>query len=473
VTPSVEPDERWDRLVDFVVALASGRLATRLDPSPASDAVDAVIVGLNMLAEELAALYTDLEGRVAERTAQLEDTRRQLEHLALHDPLTGLANRSLLSDRLTLAMARVDRGTAVPAVLVLDLDGFKTVNDSYGHAVGDLLLVEISRRLRRVARRADTVARLGGDEFAVVVDGEPECVLDVARRVLAALQHPIKVAQHSCWVTASIGIRFAARGEPAEVLLRDADAAMYVAKAQGKGRYEVYEPAMHTAALTRVRMAEQLRHGLAHDELVVQYQLIVDLATEAPTGVEALVRWNHPEHGLIPPADFIEIAERSGLIAPAEEYVWNVALAQLAAWRSTVLDATPFSMHMWTGDPQALLTLDTLRQAGVILALDDFGTGYSSLGYLQRSDVDVVKIDRTLIAHLDTDPRQHRVASAILGVVGAFDLVAVAEGIETPGEAAQLLAMGCRRGQGWLWGLATDAESITPHLRSRRLGSRP
>jgi diguanylate cyclase (GGDEF)-like protein len=301
VTPSVEPDERWDRLVDFVVALASGRLATRLDPSPASDAVDAVIVGLNMLAEELDALYTDLEGRVAERTAQLEDTRRQLEHLALHDPLTGLANRSLLSDRLTLAMARVDRGTAVPAVLVLDLDGFKTVNDSYGHAVGDLLLVEISRRLRRVARRADTVARLGGDEFAVVVDGEPECVLDVARRVLAALQHPIKVAQHSCWVTASIGIRFAARGEPAEVLLRDADTAMYVAKAQGKGRYEVYEPAMHTTALTRVRMAEQLRHGLARDELVVQYQLIVDLATEAPTGVEAVVRWNHPEHGLIPP----------------------------------------------------------------------------------------------------------------------------------------------------------------------------
>lgn len=188
--------------------------------------------------------------------------------------------------------------------------------------------------------------------------------------------------------------------------------------------------------------------------------------------------------------------------------MWNVALAQLAAWRSTVLDATPFSMHintsplelrsphfapgvlacaqrhgvaladvvleitetqMWTGDPQTLLTLDTLRQAGVILALDDFGTGYSSLDYLQRSDVDVVKIDRTLIAHLDTDPRQHRVASAILGVVGAFDLVAVAEGIETPGEAAQLLALGCRRGQGWLWGLATDAESITPHLRSRRL----
>jgi len=261
--------------------------------------------------------------------------------------------------------------------------------------------------------------------------------------VLAALQHPIKVAQHSCWVTASIGIRFAARGEPAEVLLRDADTAMYVAKAQGKGRYEVYEPAMHTAALTRVRMAEQLRHGLARDELVVQYQLIVDLATEAPTGVEAVVRWNHPEHGLI----------------------HGVALADV------VLEIT--ETQMWTGDPQTLLTLDTLRQAGVILALDDFGTGYSSLGYLQRSDVDVVKIDRTLIAHLDTDPRQHRVASAILGVVGAFDLVAVAEGIETPGEAAQLLALGCRRGQGWLWGLATDAESITPHLRSRRLGSRP
>jgi len=511
VTPPVEPDERWGRVVDFVVALASGGLATRLDPSPASDAVDAVIVGLNMLADELEVLYTDLEGCVAERTAQLEDTRRQLEHLALHDPLTGLANRSLLSDRLTLAMARVDRGAAVPAVLVLDLDGFKTVNDNYGHAVGDLLLVEFSRRLRRAARRADTVARLGGDEFAVVVDGDPQGVLDVAGWVIAGLQHPLRVAGHACWVTASIGIRFAVRGESVDVLLRDADTAMYVAKALGKGCYEIYEPVMYTAALTRARMAEQLRHALTHDELVVQYQLIVDLATEAPTGVEALVRWNHPERGLIPPADVIEIAEHGGLSTHLGQYAWNVALAQLAEWRSTVLDATPFRMHIKTsplelrsphfapgvlacahrhgvaladvvleitetpmrpGDAQAPLTLDVLRRAGITVAVDDFGTGHSSLGDVQRSHVDVVKIDRALIAHLDTDPRQHRVASAILGVAGAFDLLAVAEGIETPGEAAQLLAMGCRWGQGWLWGPATDAESITPHLR-RCLGSQP
>jgi len=239
VEPPTERDERLDRLVDLVVALASGRLDTRLTPSPASDAVDAVIVGLNMLGEELSALYTDLEARITERTAQLEDTRRQLEHLALHDPLTGLANRTVLADRIGQALAQVDRGAAVPAVLVLDLDGFKAVNDSFGHAVGDALLVEVAQRLRRVVRRADTVARLGGDEFAIVVEADPQRVLLVAERVLDALRDPVEVAGHSCWATASIGVRFAVRGQDADLLLRDADTAMYAAKAQGKGRYAV------------------------------------------------------------------------------------------------------------------------------------------------------------------------------------------------------------------------------------------
>ncbi len=504
--PPTERDERLDRLVDLVVALASGRLDTRLTPSPASDAVDAVIVGLNMLGEELSALYTDLEARITERTAQLEDTRRQLEHLALHDPLTGLANRTVLADRIGQALAQVDRGAAVPAVLVLDLDGFKAVNDSFGHAVGDALLVEVAQRLRRVVRRADTVARLGGDEFAIVVEADPQRVLLVAERVLDALRDPVEVAGHSCWATASIGVRFAVRGQDADLLLRDADTAMYAAKAQGKGRYAVYEPAMHTTALSRVRVGEQLRRGLtAAGELVVHYQLIMDLSTGRPAGVEALVRWNHPERGPVAPGEFVEIAEHTGLIAALGELVRETAIAQLTAWRATVLGPTPFAMHintaplelrsphfaadvlsclhrhtaaatdvvleitetqMLTQDAQTLLTLDTLRSAGVGIAIDDFGTGYSSLGSLRHPATTVVKIDRSLVSHLDTDPAQHRVTAAILALAHAFDLLAVAEGVETQGEAAQLRSLGCRQGQGWLWGRATAAATITPHLRT-------
>lgn len=508
MVPPAERDERLDRLVDFVVALASGRLDTRLTPSPASDAVDAVIVGLNMLGEELSTLYTDLEARVAERTAQLEDTRRQLEHLALHDPLTGLANRTVLMDRIGQAMARADRGAAVPAVLVLDLDGFKTVNDSFGHAVGDGLLVEVAQRLRRVSRRTDTVARLGGDEFAIVVDGDPQRVLSVAERVLDALRDPVTVEGHPCWATASIGVRFAVRGQDADLLLRDADTAMYAAKARGRGRYAVYEPGMHTTALSRVRVGEQLRRGLtATGELVVHYQLIMDLTSEEPAGVEALVRWNHPERGLIAPGEFVEIAEHIGLIVALGDRVRETAIAQLAQWRTTVLGPSPFAMHintspielrsphfaadlvsclhrhaaaatdvvleitetqMLTQDAQTLLTLDTLRNAGVGIAIDDFGTGYSTLGSLRDPSITVVKLDRSLVSHLDADPSQYRVAAAMVALVHAFGLLAVAEGVETSGEAAQLRALGCRQGQGWLWGRATDAATLTPHLRPHR-----
>ena len=498
------PDDRLDQLLELVVELASGDTGARMTPSPAADEIDAVIVGVNMLAEELQALNGDLEARVTERTVQLEQAHLQLERLALYDPLTGLANRTLLGDRISLAMAHADRGAAPPAVLLLDLDGFKAVNDSFGHPVGDLLLVEIGRRLREMVRETDTVARLGGDEFAlVVVDAGHEQVLAMAERIRVALQAPVQAGEQSCWVSASIGVCFAVRGQDAATLLRDADTAMYAAKNGARGSVQVYEPRMHATALSRVLLAEDLRAAIADDQLLVHYQPIVDLTTGRTTGVEALVRWEHPERGLLAPAEFVGVAEDTGLVTALDRWVLRTAVAQLAAWRSAFLRGHEFAMHVNVSpielrtprfaegvldclaehgvppgdlvlemteshlmgeDAGTLSALERLRTAGVAVAVDDFGTGYSSVGYLRRMFLDAVKIDRSLITGLDTDPQQHRVAAAILAIVDAFGLEAVAEGVETAEQAERLRALGCRYGQGYLWGLPLPAEGMTALL---------
>lgn len=501
-----DADQRLERLVDLVVRLASGDLGARLEPSPAADRIDAVVVGLGMLAEELQWLNGDLERRVTERTRQLEEAHRQLERLALYDPLTGLANRTLLGDRLARAVAGAERGGAPPAVLVLDLDGFKSVNDTFGHAVGDQLLVEIAHRLRAVVRDVDTVARLGGDEFAVVVhEAGAEEALDVAERIHVALRASVQVGEHSCWVDASVGVRLAARGATGGVLLRDADTAMYAAKARGRGGVQVYQHAMHAAALSRVSLAEELRTAISAGEFVLHYQPIVDLTTGRPSGVEALVRWPHPVRGLLAPDEFIPVAEDTGLVVALDRWVLDTALAQLARWRAATPGSGGFGLHVnvspielrspgFAGavvaclarhgidpaglilevtetrlvgeDAQTLQTTEDLRAAGVGLAIDDFGVGYSSLGYLRRLSVEVVKIDRSLITGLDTDPRQHRVAAAILAVVDAFGLVTVAEGVETTAQAEQLRLLGCRYGQGFLWGAPRPAGAIPDVLRA-------
>jgi diguanylate cyclase len=494
------PDPRLERLVELVVQLASGELGARMEPSSAADEIDAVIVGINMLAEELEALNEDLEGRVAERTQQLEAAQEQLERLALYDPLTDLANRTLLADRIAQAMARAERAESPPAVLVLDLDGFKAVNDSFGHAVGDQLLVEVARRLGRVARLSDTVARLGGDEFALVIlDATADQVLDVADRIMLALSAPVQAGDRSCWVSASIGVRFAERGETAGILLRDADTAMYVAKARGRGDIQVYEPMMHTAALRRVRQADELRSALTNGELRVHYQPIVELATGRTAALEALVRWQHPVRGLLSADDVIPVAEETGLIVAVDQWVLDVAGAQVAAWRVRAQGAAPPKVHvnispitfrspgfaedviaglarcgarvadvmlevtetqMMGEDDQTMAAMDTLQTAGIGVAIDDFGAGCSSLGYVRRQLVDVIKIDRSLVTGLDADPNQRRVAAALLAVVDAFGLAAVAEGVQTDAEAAQLRALGCRYGQGFLWGAGVPASEV-------------
>jgi len=500
--PTAEsPDERLDELVELVVELASGHLGARRAPSAAGDRIDAVTVGLNMLAEELQALNEDLEQRVVERTHQVEQAHRQLQRLALYDPLTGLANRTLLADRIDQAMAGLDRGVEPPAVLLLDLDGFKVVNDSFGHVVGDRLLVEVARRLQEVVRDTDTVARLGGDEFAVVAAATTATrAIEIAGRIQDALKRPIQAGAHQCWVGTSIGIRMAEPGQTAETLLRDADTAMYVAKGQGRGGVRFFEPAMHATALVRVRVAEELRTAISDDQLEMHYQPIVELDGERITGVEALVRWRHPVRGLLGPEQFIDVAEDTGLVVPLGGWVFETAIAQLARWRADVLGRTAFGMHVNVSplelrspsfaedvlgrlvrsgavatdlvveitetqlmgeDPQTARTLDTLRTAGVGVAIDDFGSGYSSIGYIRRLFVDTIKVDRSLVADVDTDAQQHRVAAAILTLVEAFGLTAVAEGVETAAQAAHLRALGCRYGQGYLWGRPVPADVMT------------
>ncbi|MGI5133035.1 bifunctional diguanylate cyclase/phosphodiesterase [Pseudonocardia sp. CA-107938] len=504
-TSAPEPsDGRLEQLVELVVALASGDDEAHMEPSPASDEIDAVIVGINMMAEELRALNVDLEARVAERTQQLEEAQLQLQRLALYDPLTGLANRTLLRDRIDAAVARAERTGAGAAVLVLDLDGFKAVNDSFGHAVGDLLLTEVARRLRSSLRATDTVARLGGDEFAlVIVDASAEQVLAVAERIRSDLQTPVLVDGHSCWVSASIGVCFPTRGMDADALLRDADTAMYAAKSGSRGGVQIYEPAMHAAAVARVRLAEDLREAIAGGQLEVRYQPIVHLGSGRFVGAEALVRWRHPTRGLLLPGEFIGVAENTGLVTALDRWVLDTAMAQLARWRADVLGGAEFALHvnvspvelrspgysdgvlaclaqhdvapadlllevtenqMMGEDAQTLQALDALRTAGVRVGIDDFGTGYSSIGYIRRMFVDVVKIDRSLITGLDTDPQQYRVAAAILAIVRAFDLDAVAEGIETPEQAAQLRALGCRFGQGFNWGTPLGPDALIEAL---------
>jgi predicted signal transduction protein with EAL and GGDEF domain len=459
-----QPDPRLEQLVELVVQLASGELSVRLPPSPAADDIDAVIVGINMLAEELEALNKHLEGRVAERTRQLADAHRQLERLALYDPLTDLANRTLLAER------------------------------------GDELLMEVARRLRAVCRGTDTVARLGGDEFAlVVVDASEAQVLDVADRIMAALQVPVRAGRQTCWISASIGVRFAERGQTAGVLLRDADTAMYVAKSHGRGGASVYEPAMHVAALRRLRQADELRAALSGNEFATYYQPIIELETGRATSVEALLRWRHPIDGLRTADTFIPVAEETGLIVALDGWVLDSAVAQVAAWRALRPGPAPLSVHvnvspitfrtpgfaddvlaclerhdvhaadvllevtetqMMGEDPPTLQAMEALHTAGIGVAIDDFGTGCSSLGYVRRKFVDVIKIDRSLITGLDSDPDQRRIAAALLAVVDAFGLTAVAEGVQTEAEVAALRQLGCRYGQGYLWGEARPAAEL-------------
>jgi diguanylate cyclase (GGDEF)-like protein/PAS domain S-box-containing protein len=427
-----------------------------------------------------------------------------LAHQAFHDTLTGLANRALFADHVDRALRRrIPGGTSV-AVVFIDLDGFKAVNDTLGHPAGDALLLEMAGRLTSAVRAGDTVARLGGDEFAVLVEqpgsgrGEIEAM---ATRVLDVLARPVLLSGQRVTVTGSVGIALASDGATSESLVRDADIAMYAAKVSGRGRSVVFEPAMRDAAVARRRLEQELQEAIAGDEFRLVYQPVVDLADERVVGFEALLRWHSPTLGPIPPDRFVPVAEDLGLISEIGAWVLREACATLAAWRRDH-DATHLTMavnvsavqmaepslvdHVRSAlvesglPPEALVlevtetalvgsperaaeSLSALRALGVRLALDDFGTGYSSLRYLQQFTVDILKIDRSFVATITEDDEIPPIVRGLIDLGRALGLEVVAEGVEHGAQRRRLLDGRCPRGQGYLFARpleATDAELL-------------
>ncbi|OWY63466.1 hypothetical protein B7486_52975, partial [cyanobacterium TDX16] len=426
---------------------------------------------------------------------------------ALHDTLTGLGNRAMFTGRVTEALEQSSDRLDSVSVLFVDLDDFKTVNDSLGHAVGDQLLVVAAERLRECLRVTDTAARLGGDEFAVLLEhayGQSE-VIQVAERILESLRQPIVIGAREIVVTASVGIAMNADRIPsAEVLLRNADMAMYLAKDRGKARFEVFEDEMHASVFERLELKAALARALdASDELVLHYQPIVSLASGRVTGVEALVRWQHPERGLLAPGSFIPLAEETGLIVPLGRWVLEEAARMLSRWRRDVPGADNLTMSVnlsvrqlesptivadivqileRTGLPPGCLVLEItesllvdehstmperlgeLRAIGLSLAVDDFGTGYSSLGYLQRFPIDIIKIDRSFVDGLGQNGNEPGVVRAIIDVARRIGARTVAEGIEGAEQLKALKKLRCDSGQGFYFARPMPASDFTERL---------
>jgi len=422
----------------------------------------------------------------------------QLKHQAFHDPLTGLANRALFVDRVEHALARGERDGMRVAVLFVDLDDFKTINDSLGHNGGDEVLVAVAGRLRECFRPGDTFARFGGDEFAILVeDTSLSNATSVAYRIVDALGEPFSIGGREVMIHASVGIEFAeAQGTRTDELLRNADVAMYVAKGKGKARYQLFEPSMHTAALRRLEIKADLRRAVEKDEFVLHYQPIVSLNGGALLGMEALVRWNHPERGLLPPLDFISVAEQSGLITPLGRWVLREACRQATKWPlsnpsislSVNVSTTQFQQPglvedvanaLWdSGLDPSILTLEItesvlvhdtdavieklhrLKDFGVKVAIDDFGTGYSSLGYLRRFPIDILKIDKSFIDGVGNGAEEAAITQAIIKLGESLGLEVVAEGIELPEQIDALQLLRCERGQGFFFSAPVDAETM-------------
>ncbi len=428
---------------------------------------------------------------------------RELTHQAFHDSLTGLANRVLFADRLEHALARGARDGSVVGVLFIDLDDFKIVNDTLGHAVGDQLLTAVADRISGALRADDTAARLGGDEFAALVENvqDPGAVEETATRILAALAEPIMIDGEPLHAVASIGITTTPEADTAAELLRQADLALYVAKGAGKNRWRRYQSHLHGAMVERLELRSALDHAVNEGRFLLQYQPIVDLRTGEAAGFEALVRWHHPQRGIIAPDQFIEVAEESGLIVPIGRWVLDQALHTVAQWRRVLPRArSPYvsvnvSVRQFrqTGfveqvrgslayagvPPQALMLeitetllmgddeqiwadLAVLQEMGVRIAIDDFGTGYSSLGYLRQRPIDVVKIDKTFIDDIVDDPQQLTLVAGIVRLANSLNLTVVAEGIESDRHREVLERVGCPLGQGYLYSSPVDAtEALT------------
>jgi diguanylate cyclase (GGDEF)-like protein/PAS domain S-box-containing protein len=464
-----------------------------------------------------ASFVRDPEGNALYAICQIEDIAERramsalLAHAAIHDPLTDLPNRVLFADRLELALARSLRGPRCVAVVFLDLDHFKLINDSMGHDGGDQLLRAVAERIRESVRPGDTVARFGGDEFTILFEDVADAnnARDAAERTLAALGQPFELDDGEVFVSASVGIALSASGhDTPSSLLRNADAAMYRAKERGRGGIELYDREDDPWTVRRLRTGNDLHRALERNEFELHYQPFVDLHTTTMIGLEALVRWRHPTRGLLPPGEFIDLAEDSGLIVPLGYWVIGEACRQAAAWRQLRNEAGQEAWRLMMSinvsprqlvernfasrlieivnasgvdrdtlllevtettvmrDPDhAIAVLETLKAQGMHICIDDFGTGYSSLSYLKRLPVETLKIDRSFVDGLGQEQEDTAIVRAVIGMADSLRLLCVAEGVETPEQVAALGALGCHIAQGFLFGRPLSSDALAPFPR--------
>jgi diguanylate cyclase (GGDEF)-like protein len=442
-------------------------------------------------------LNPDMLARAVSYAVERSRAEVRLAYQALHDPLTGLPNRALFLDRLAVALDRSQRTGAGLAVFFLDIDNFKNVNDSLGHAAGDRLLEGMAERMRTMLRPMDTVARFGGDEFTFLFEelaSEREALL-IAERISHTVAFPIRLEDGDTSITVSIGIAMAGGpGVAAETVIREADAAMYRAKARGRSRYELFDESLRQRGMERIEMEVALRAAIDGSELRVHYQPKVSLnGSSRLVGFEALVRWEHPERGLIPPAEFMPLAEQTGLVLPIGAYVLEEALGELARWRETKPDVTlsvnlsarqlgdaglaaalAHALGASGTDPGAVCleiserslvgdldvarhVLHSLKDTGITLAIDDYGTGRTSLSSLKRLPIDAIKIHESFVDELGSDPEQASIVNAIVELAHALGFGTVAEGVETAVQLEQLRRLGCDGAQGFLFGRPTPA----------------
>ncbi len=437
-----------------------------------------------------------------------KSAEERLAYLARFDALTGLPNRYLFHDRLLQTMAQARRSGQPMAVLFIDLDRFKLVNDTQGHRAGDRLLKEAAARLSQCVRSGDTVGRFGGDEFGAIVSdlSKPGDAGVVAQKVLDAIAHPFRLDEHETFVSASVGITlFPADGDEPEALVTNADTAMYRAKEQGRNTYQYFTREMNERALARVQMEAALRRAIERKELLLHYQPKVELGSRLISGFEALLRWQRPEKGLVLPGEFVSVLEDSGLIVPVGDWVMREVCAQIRAWQGAGLAVKPVTVNLSArqfqqkdfeavvqrilgearvdpslvqfeltesllmSDPEgAARTLRGLREAGARISVDDFGTGYSSLAYLKRFPIDALKIDHSFIRDITTDPEDAMITLAIIALAHSLKLKVVAEGVETREQLELLAANGCDEVQGYHFSAPTTAEECTKMLRENR-----